>query len=319
MDINLDVTLPGEKLAIRLWETVDNIICDYLKPINMKRIKLAELENMRLELMHNSSIKTGVKSNKNKIEPHLDIAGLNNSISHQKEIENIRKEINVLHAIIVAEKDLQNSKNETPDQKVDMDWLFKWKDYASETSKEDIQTLWGKILANEIKEPGSFSLKTLNILSYINSSVAKKFTKLCEFVIEGRTISRAQLELIREDGISDSDLFNLQYLNLISGVDSIATSYRWDCAPFNKVLTVGKFGLGIKSHDIDFLVISAINLTEAGKEIYNLIEDIQGNKEYLKQVAITIKKENQGVINFEIGEVNIINETSMNLMNYEIL
>ena len=55
-------------------------------------------------------------------------------------------------------------------------------DHASNISKEDVQKLWGKILAQEIINPGSFSLYTLNVLKRMERYDIENFSIVAEFL-----------------------------------------------------------------------------------------------------------------------------------------
>ena len=45
-------------------------------------------------------------------------------------------------------------------------------------SSEELQTLWGRVLAGEIKSPGTFSLRTLEFLKNTSHEEALKIAKL---------------------------------------------------------------------------------------------------------------------------------------------
>ena len=81
------------------------------------------------------------------------------AIVHRNRIaQEIRSEGNVSKALLGAEAELENDPQTPPDRTVDEDWLFRWRDAASVVSSEELQTLWGRVLAGEIKSPGSFSV-----------------------------------------------------------------------------------------------------------------------------------------------------------------
>jgi Protein of unknown function (DUF2806) len=65
-----------------------------------------------------------------------------------------------------------------PDAKPDEDWTARFFDYAKNISSEQMQEVWGRILAGEIKQPGSYSLKTLDIARNITKKDAESFEKI---------------------------------------------------------------------------------------------------------------------------------------------
>ena len=48
---------------------------------------------------------------------------------------------------------------------------------------EDMQTLWGKILAGEIKNPNTFTLRSLDTLSKITKGEAMLFKNMVPYII----------------------------------------------------------------------------------------------------------------------------------------
>ena len=59
------------------------------------------------------------------------------------------------------------------------DWLNSFEKEARYKSTEEMQKLFGRILAGEIKQPGSYSIKAIKALSELDPTVAKLFKRLC--------------------------------------------------------------------------------------------------------------------------------------------
>ncbi len=68
------------------------------------------------------------------------------------------------------------------------DWLSYFFDNAKNISDENIQIVWGNILANEINTPGSVPKNLIHILSVISNEEAKNFNILCRYhvIINGK-------------------------------------------------------------------------------------------------------------------------------------
>ena len=66
---------------------------------------------------------------------------------------------------------------------IDFDWYYKLFEYATGTSKDVLQDIWAKILANEIQHPNSCSLRTLDVVSKMSVSEALSFLKLCKLIV----------------------------------------------------------------------------------------------------------------------------------------
>lgn len=54
-------------------------------------------------------------------------------------------------------------------------------DGASHAYEDEVRELWGRILAGEVNKPGSFSKRTLSIVSDMGKADAESFMKLCSY------------------------------------------------------------------------------------------------------------------------------------------
>lgn len=70
--------------------------------------------------------------------------------------------------------------------KISDDWLNSFEREASQMSSEEMQLLFGRILANEIQKPSSFSIRTIKILSSLDPHAARLFRTLCSVCISLR-------------------------------------------------------------------------------------------------------------------------------------
>lgn len=63
------------------------------------------------------------------------------------------------------------------------DWIDSFRKEACGKSSEEMQILFGKILAGEIKQPDSFSIRTVRIMGQLDSRTASLFRLLCSLCI----------------------------------------------------------------------------------------------------------------------------------------
>ena len=75
--------------------------------------------------------------------------------------------------------------NETsfPEKLPKEDWVVRYIESVSHVTDENMQNLWGRILAGEIKSPGSFSLRALSVVSNLAEYEAKLFDSLAKHVV----------------------------------------------------------------------------------------------------------------------------------------
>ena len=75
---------------------------------------------------------------------------------------------------------------EVQDHEVDHDWTARFFNDVQDVSSEEMQKLWGKVLAGEVERPGSTSIKTLGVLKNLDKAVATLFGKLCSICVSLR-------------------------------------------------------------------------------------------------------------------------------------
>ena len=63
------------------------------------------------------------------------------------------------------------------------DWLNGFEEEARQKSTEDMQLLFGRILAGEIEKPGTYSTRTVKILSQLDQNAAALFKNLCSMCV----------------------------------------------------------------------------------------------------------------------------------------
>ena len=102
----------------------------------------------------------------------------------------VREQINVDKITENAIKELEKKDHENTDQMphdksnpsqktINDDWLNNFEKEARYKSTEEMQILFSRILAGEIKHPESYSIKAVKTLGELDPTVAKLFKKLC--------------------------------------------------------------------------------------------------------------------------------------------
>ncbi len=93
----------------------------------------------------------------------------------------LRKQNN-LESII--KKSIAYCPNTSSSTKADQDWFSQFTLLAEDISNNTMQDLWAKILAGEIVQPGSFSLKSLSIFKSMSITDAKLLAKVCSLAVK---------------------------------------------------------------------------------------------------------------------------------------
>lgn len=128
-------------------------------------------KNSNLNINHNNN---GTEiSNANILLENTKARLVNQELSRTSNIQNV---ISKTYDILKDEEDVS-------DKPVDKDWFTRYFNIVQDISNEDIQNLWAKLLAGEIKQPGSFSYRTLETLKNMTTDEAELFTKVAKFFI----------------------------------------------------------------------------------------------------------------------------------------
>jgi hypothetical protein len=101
-------------------------------------------------------------------------------------IRNVTKELNgqvCLEGVIAAATQELAELTSVPDQKPDPTFTMRLLGYAEGMADPYLQELWGRVLAGEIKQPGSYSLRTLDVLSAMTQTEAKRFVAACQYIV----------------------------------------------------------------------------------------------------------------------------------------
>lgn len=264
---------PGEKLVIKLWETLaEKGLGSLLSPWQTGREGRARNEVRRSEILMLAQAETDaadIRSGKKqlrpdgtllltsavgilpgadeRIEPTLALSTAVEYGNRAAAAAAARSEINATKAILFAEEQLATDTQVPPDRNVDEDWLFAWREHAGKVSTEDLQRLWGSVLAGEVKAPGRYSIRTLEFLKTLSKVEAELISKLARYVIDGR-IARSQKDYLESNGLSFSMLLQMQELGVVSGVESLGLKTNY------KSVVEGKFIRAFISHSKALIV-----------------------------------------------------------------
>ena len=311
---------PGEKLLIRLWDTVENAIGGLLNPWQTRRKGRARADVRREELLalaqaeqDVNDIRAGRKrfdtdrrlvedsESENEAPSPNDLTAATLAATAQRSlvVQQMRAEVNVAKAILGAEADLEDDPQEPPDRRVDEDWLFRWRESASTVSAEELRTLWGRVLAGEIKSPGRFSLRTLEFLKNLSKEDARRIEKLAPFVVDSDFVFKGDKTLLESEGITLGFLLSLRDLGI---VDLGATTAL---RKILKTATPNEFMLGLVSYTHVLVVthedpkkeirLDVYRLTSLGKEVLQL-GVFRPNDTYIRELGRTLRDQGFKVV-----------------------
>ncbi len=185
---------------------------------------------------------------------------------------------------------LDQASSEQSSDPINDDWLNAFETEARQKSTAEMQAYFGKVLAGEIRAPGSYSTRTIRILGSLDQSIASLFVQLCSMCIsiggdirvpsmggnaatnalEEYGLNFAALNLLNEHGLVISDYnswFEHVPCRAIPGTENQALSIPWDfqrrhwlLAPISK----DKRGKNLRIH--------GVALTQTGRELFRIVK-----------------------------------------------
>jgi hypothetical protein len=154
---------------------------------------------------------------------------------------------------------------------IDEDWISHFFEKCRTVSGDEMQSLWSNLLAGEANKPGSFSKRTVDLVSSLDKADAHLFTQLCGFSIAGGDlfpiVFEHSAEIYKKHGINFSTLNHLDAIGLIR-FDNIS-EFVLQQLPQNIVLSF--FGLTVqfkfKLENKNDLNIGHVMLTKTGQQL----------------------------------------------------
>lgn len=210
-----------------------------------------------------------------------------------------KKQLNIENVTAFAAEELKNEPPVT-EEPLDEDWTTRFFKIAEEVSNEEMQALWGKILAGEIKQPKTYSLRTLELIRNLSKTEANTFMKVANFAIKSGganflfTTNDEKL-LSKTYNIHYGDIALLTEIGLIQPGTFVSYQIVQSETDTQRVFTSGNIVVIAKVKANTPTIQMPVNVfTNAGNELIKLINP-NPPFDYLTAVAKSIKSENVDV------------------------
>jgi len=237
-----------------------------------------------------------------------DLPALPNRVTARIQYQELQKQQNI-ESVCSSAADELAQETSVPDSKPEPEWVSRFMEIASGISTEEIQRLWGRILAGEIKQPGAFSLRTLDVLRNLSKKEVESFVKLSNYVIRADDkvfyLDPNAFIFTKEGGISFHDILMLKDAGLIFEAD-LALQLPPQTAGQTSNFVYGPLILIFeRDKDTPPQQISNVGvLTKVGVELLQLVI-VQPDMDYVKFVGQRFRAEG---IKFAWAPINGINK-----------
>ena len=208
----------------------------------------------------------------------------------------------------VADKayDLLSTETECSSEPVSQDWMTRFFNSVEDISDEDMQTLWARILAGEIKQPKSYSLRTLETLKNLSKHEAELFEKVATLAtrMHGDLFLTCKTEILRRYEISYDAILCLDECGLINSDGMVSYNHKISINDSVAIFSKSKLLLLKGTSERPTMIsIGVFGLTQAGKELYSILE-CDSNESYLCDFAEEIEKNNKGNVSITLHQIH---------------
>lgn len=196
------------------------------------------------------------------------------NIRDKKNIENLGS----IYSPAVLE--LANEK-QLPAMKVSPEWSARFFDYTKDCCDEEVQLLWSKILAGEIRKPGSYYKRTLTVLHDLERFEAEWFVKAKPFIVSNC--------IIPSFTCTNNELLNFN--EILSLVDcGLINANKCEVSIWSNEIYVCNLHL-VPDKDCREFTIVGYSLTDAGMQLSTLIQ-ADTNNSFIERLTTDFEKQN---------------------------
>ncbi len=207
-----------------------------------------------------------------------------------------KKQLNIENITAFAAEELKDEPPVT-DEPLDEDWTTRFFRIAEDISNEEMQALWGKILAGEVKQPKSYSLRTLELIRNLSKREADTFMKVANFSVKsgnGSYIFKGNDDdkLSKDYNVNYMDIALLKEIGLIQPGDFVSHQFLQQTTDSQRVLIAGNIVIFVKVKANTPTVLMPVDVfSSSGNELLKLIKPTPPFN-YLTYFANSIKNEN---------------------------
>lgn len=306
--------LPTSKLI----STVSAGIGKLYEPTHIKRIAKAKAEEIKLisGAMEECSVIPTQYNDGSLSLNNTDWDDFVRRTQGRMAFQELQKQNNIECVVADAYNILENEQT-CSEEPVEQGWINRFFDSVADVSDEDLQKLWGKVLAGEIKQPKSYSLRTLETLKNLSKHEAELFQQIIPYIVsmDGKMFLSADNDLLQKYAVSYGVLLTLDECGLINSTGLVSlnpvVSIDKHIALYNRSQIAIMRGLTTNNERITF---GEYGLTTAGRELYSILDGIP-NDEYLYEFVENIAKTNPQKVKVTVHQIDYIETNCIHYSN----
>lgn len=281
------------------------------KPVHMKRMAKAqatEIDEISAAVIRNENIPINYQQGNVGIDSS-DTEALIMRAKNRALFQQVKAQNNIESVVANASTELK-AEESVSDNPVDEDWITRFFNIAKDVNSDDMQHIWGKILAGEVRKPGSFSLRTLETIRNISKTEAEIFSKIIPLVFRSghEYFITSDNDILLKNHVYYSQIMLLDECGLMASDVNIVL--RYDMNPKSQGLMANDHfaiiytSTSSENEEISFGIYS---LTKAGKELYDILAH-ESNEQYCFDLAENIFKKNRPKLDIAVHPVIELDE-----------
>ena len=269
----------------KLVETVGSAIGEWYKPISVRRMakaKAFELQAVSEALNNNINLPAEYSAGEITISTQ-NYEELAKRMGNRLFLQELRKQQNIESIVDMAGTELEKEKS-VSSEPVDPDWTIRFFNSVEDVSNEEMQKLWSKVLAGEVKQPKTFSLRSLERLRNMSQIEAALFAKIANYCVEGggEVFVPSNDDLFDKYGINFVDFLKIEECGLIV---SSRLSFKTNPKPYGAsapfIFNQNLVAVFQQSESDMAINLSIRKLTGSGSELYRIINTAPNNQYFL--------------------------------------
>ncbi len=281
-DINL-IKIDGKPLE-KLIDVISKGIGTVYKPRSIR--KEAEAKSYEIELIERAKSKACAESREIEAET-ID------RIQERLLYKELRRQENIEKISQIATQQF-SPEDTVSEEKVDDDWTTRFFNIVEDISDDEMQQLWGRILAGEVKQPKSYSLRTLELLKNLSKHEAEAFTRASNLVISSNNspflFKSEDVNFLNKYNISFEDRLLLMESGLLQPDGNISRNLHQQSNDILIYFLSGRFVIKtIKKANTPDNSIDIFRFTKVGEELLKLINP-NPSAGYIKEFCLNLEK-----------------------------
>lgn len=278
----------------KLIDTVSSAIGKVYEPRYIRKMaeaKAYEISTIASALKNNTEVPIKYNEQDGLSLDATDVSELIKRTEMRLGTQELIKQSNIENVILKAYQILE-METDVSAEPVELGWTVRFMNYVGEIDDEELQNIWAKLLSGEVKQPHSFSLRTLDVVKNLSRLEAELFEKIAVFIFDD-CLSNDD-NILKKYNIFYEDVLKLCECGLINSNSGIC-----------EILTIKKKQVIKSTQEFVFIVnpkdenevevsIPLYVLTEAGKALIKIIKPMQNNNFFIDYCK-SIKSNNPGI------------------------